>query len=126
VSEYKAIDNITIERGETFEYVFQIEVGGAPLDLTNYLIYAQIREFESRSSDLIGTFAVTVDDVAPPNAFPTDSEVKLYLSQDDTVAAGFLNYSEGWYDVLFVAPGGERTYYLGGRVYIEGTVSQEI
>lgn len=125
MSDYTTIDNITIDRGETFEYIFSIEIDGELLVLDGYLIYAQIREYASRDSALIAEFNVTVDDQAVPNPATTNSEVRLYFDQDETISTPFLENSEGWYDVLFVSPGGERTIYLAGRVNVDGTVSQE-
>lgn len=123
MSDYKAIENITIDRGETFSLEFQVEPGGETLNLKDYLIYAQIRKSKSRLSDQIATFTVTVDDVEMPNTNPTESWVKIALDETETVAQEFYDNSEGWYDVLFVSPAGERVYYLAGRVNIEGTVS---
>lgn len=114
--------NLHIQRGEDFSFIFDLKVDGVILDLTNALIYSQVRESNKRSSTKIIDFTCTVDDVTPPNATPSLNKIKLALTDAQTKA---LTHDGGFYDVLVVDSNGIDTYYLEGRVTIHNSVTNK-
>jgi hypothetical protein len=105
--------NISIVRGEDFSLSFTVTIEGVILDLTGATAYAQIREIEARSGNLLADFTTAISN-------DPDNVVTITLTDSETAG---IPEDQAWYDVVIRDDGGNDTYYLKGRVTIEGSVT---
>ena len=105
--------NITVVRGEDFSLSFTITIDDVLLVLTGATAYAQIRQQQLRTSNLIADFATDIS---------ADPDNVVTISLAESVTEG-ITEDTGYYDVLIVDAGGNDIYYLKGRVSIEGSVT---
>jgi hypothetical protein len=97
--------NITIQRRADYELCLNFKESDlAPIDLTDWTLYAQI--WDKARTVKYADFSVVYVDRAL-------GETKLVLT--DTQSATLPD--EAFYDVLLESPSGKREYYLEGNVY---------
>ena len=107
-----AVQNLTIQKGDTFRFEFDIDVDGSILDLSTAVVLAQIRTGMSQTSTLIIDFTVDVS---------VDNVVTISLDHTET---GSITHNSGFWDVLVII-GDDRTHYIQGSVTFTGTVTIE-
>lgn len=105
-----AIQNFAIQRGDTFEWVFDIEIDGVILNLSTADVYAVIRTKDDISAPVIETFTVSIN---------AQNEVTISLTDAETAA---VEYDNGYWDVLVVI-GTDKTHYIKGAITFTGTCS---
>ena len=106
------VHNITIDSGTDYEQEYDMfEVGGKPVNLTNYNAAAQIRKH--RGSSTATSFII---------GFPDRLNGKVKLTIPSYVTAA-LKPGRYIYDILFTKPGGTKQIVLEGTVRVRQGIS---
>ena len=106
------VHNITIDSGTDYEQEYDMfEVGGKPVNLTNYNAAAQIRKH--RGSLTATSFIV---------GFPDRAKGKVKLTIPSYITSK-LKPGRYTYDILFTKPGGTKQIVLEGTVRVRQGIS---
>lgn len=106
------VHNITIDSGTDYEQEYDMfEVGGKPVDLTNYNAAAQIRKH--RGSSTATSFII---------GFPDRLNGKVKLTVPSYITSK-LKPGRYTYDILFTKPGGTKQIVLEGTVRVRQGIS---
>lgn len=104
--------NILIQRRADYDLALQFKDStSTPINLTNYVVYAQI--WDKARTTKYADFSV---------AYTNRALGQVKISLTDTQTATFPN--EAFYDVLLENPSAKREYYLEGNVYISEGYTQ--
>ena len=106
------VHNITIDSGTDYEQEYDMfEVGGKPVNLTNYNAAAQIRKH--RGSSTATSFII---------GFPDRLNGKVKLTIPSYITSKF-KPGRYTYDILFTKPGGTKQIVLEGTVRVRQGIS---
>lgn len=106
--------NFEIDRGITFSRTITWKDStGTVINLTGYTAVMKIREKYSNVSTLLHTVSTTIPS-------PTSGQIVLTISATDTAS---FNWSEGYYDLVLVSSGGEKTKLIKGKFLVGNSVS---
>jgi hypothetical protein len=112
-----AVYNLRISKGEDFSVTFDIDIDGTILDLTGANVFAQVREYEKRTSTKLADFTTEIT-VGAVTEYPSD----ITISMSDAISAAIIP-NRGYYDILVVDAAGTDTYYIKGLIVFEDTVT---
>lgn len=99
--------NITIQQGATFNQSFQFKDGnGDPLDMTDYIIMAEVWE-EGKRSKYADFYVSWIDQET--------GQFIIYLTPEQTHTIP----QTGYYDILVTNPDGSSDYWLRGEAILE-------
>ncbi len=86
----------------------------APVNMTGWRVYAQLRETQDRSSDLLAEFTVSM---------MRAHEGVINLSLPSEVTASFIPRLMAYYDMMCVDLQGIPRYFVKGRAMLHSTVT---
>jgi len=110
--------DICIYKEAVFEESFNFtDDNDAPLDMTGWQAYAQLRETKNRQSPLLTNF--TIDQTNFSNGC-----VRISLSS--SVTAALPTRIIGYYDLMIIDTTGKPRYYVEGTAWIHSTVTSLI
>jgi hypothetical protein len=106
--------DLHMDQGSSFTMEFQFTLDGSPLDLTNYLVRAQMRTHK-KSSEVAANFVCSVVDA-------TLGKISIAISQADREA---LVASEYLYDIeIYLADESVVQRMLQGKVFVDEGVTR--
>lgn len=114
-----ATKHLLIEKGATFRFsaIWKNKQTGQPIDLTGYTARMHIRA----TTDAATTITTMTTENARIVLGGTAGTISLYISDTDTAA---LTAGDAVYDLELVAPGGDVTRLLKGKVKIDADVTR--
>jgi hypothetical protein len=106
--------DLHMDQGSSYTMEFQFTVDGSPLDLTNYLVRAQMRTHK-KSSDVAADFVCSVTDAV-------DGKISIAIAQEDREA---LIAGEYLYDIeIYLADESIVQRMLQGKVFVAEGVTR--
>ncbi len=112
-----AIFDLTIHKGATFRQVFTWQSGGALVNLTGYAGEMMVRVPRVESATALIDLSTTNGKMALGDTAGTITVMMI-----PTETAALKATSQGVYDILLTAPGGEKHFPVKGSLTIEGHV----
>lgn len=106
--------NLTIYRGETFNYVIALTSGGVAIDLTGCTLSAQCRD--KSTNNVVFTFTSSLE---VPNSLG-----KFVLTLAASTSLALTPTNNLYYDVKITFPSTEVVRWVTGNVTILDTVTQ--
>lgn len=106
------VNDLGIYRNSSYCFELQFEDEGGPLDITGYVLDADIQD--QLTFAIVGTWTVAATD--PVNGLATMS-----LTPAQTLAIPAGNYN---WDLSLTSPSGSRYYWLKGALTVYETVSR--
>ena len=104
--------DLQVKQGESFSQELIFKKNGAPVDLTGYSGFSQVRP-EPGSPDLVCEMTVTIT--------AEEGKAEMTIPKETTKTLQPDNYA---YDFCLEDPNGIRTYYIGGKFTVFPSVTE--
>jgi hypothetical protein len=110
-----ALQDLVIEQAAT--NVLVVTVVGGPPTLLGYTGHMQVRERKSETSTVLAEISNAEMTIDPDNR-------QVVVTIPSSLSSGY-DWTEGYYDLYVIAPGGERWRLVEGKARLSRTVTRE-